>query len=224
MAKVERVCEMCKTSFFVFPCKIKKHGMSRFCSRKCADLFQVKKVEVKCRNCNKDFLSQPARFKYSRGLFCSKKCAYEWNKGPNNIKYREKVEKVCQICGNVFKIFQSVDSKGKGKFCSQKCLGVWNSVNRRGDKSPTWKNPKDRKTPVSMQARRTFEYVLWRKSVFARDNFTCQGCNSRGGVLNAHHILPFVLFPDKRTEISNGITLCVKCHKKQHFHKYKARR
>jgi len=64
--------------------------------------------------------------------------------------------------------------------------------------------------------RHTFEIRLWRKSVFERDNFTCQKYNIKGGNLNAHHINNFADFPELRTSIENGITLSEKAHKEFH--------
>lgn len=63
-------------------------------------------------------------------------------------------------------------------------------------------------------ARVSIQYKNWRRSVFARDNFTCVKCGIRGGYLNADHIKPFALFPELRFDINNGMTLCVDCHKK----------
>lgn len=64
--------------------------------------------------------------------------------------------------------------------------------------------------------RKTSEYKEWRKAVFERDNYTCQLCGKRGGKLNAHHIERYRNCIERRTDISNGITLCDACHKKTH--------
>lgn len=56
----------------------------------------------------------------------------------------------------------------------------------------------------------------WRKLVFERDDYTCQICGKKGGNLNAHHIKPFSIFPELRFDVSNGITLCKKCHIELH--------
>ena len=72
----------------------------------------------------------------------------------------------------------------------------------------------DGRTPEHKRQRRTVEYRLWRKAVFERDNFTCRKCGKRGGNLNADHIKPFARYPELRTSIENGRTLCTPCHKK----------
>lgn len=69
---------------------------------------------------------------------------------------------------------------------------------------------------VDKDYRGTKEYTEWRKSVFNRDNYTCQNCNLIGGFLEAHHIKSFKDFFDLRYEQSNGITLCKQCHKDVH--------
>ena len=60
------------------------------------------------------------------------------------------------------------------------------------------------------------EYKAWRRDVFERDSYTCQYCGQIGGKLNAHHIKPYAYYPDLRTDLDNGITLCVKCHRAVH--------
>lgn len=64
--------------------------------------------------------------------------------------------------------------------------------------------------------RKSRKYKEWRKSVFERDNYTCQICGKRGGNLNAHHIKRYRNNIEDRTNTDNGITLCEKCHRELH--------
>lgn len=59
------------------------------------------------------------------------------------------------------------------------------------------------------------KYIRWRRIVFIADKFTCRLCNKHGsGVrLEAHHIKKWANYPKLRFSISNGISLCVDCHK-----------
>ncbi len=78
-----------------------------------------------------------------------------------------------------------------------------------GKPTPPWeRNSKD--------YRRTALYQGWRKTVFERDNYTCQDCKQHGGNLEAHHIKTVVKHPDLCHVVDNGITLCKKCHKNRH--------
>lgn len=61
-------------------------------------------------------------------------------------------------------------------------------------------------------ARNNTYYKEWVRKVFTRDNYTCQCCGNRGGNLNAHHLYNFSTHKELRYEITNGITLCEKCH------------
>jgi predicted restriction endonuclease len=81
-----------------------------------------------------------------------------------------------------------------------------------------WKNGI---SPENKIIRNGLEIKEWRREVFKRDNYTCQICFDFGGKLHAHHIMPFAEFPHLRFYISNGITLCKKCHKYLHSKKYK---
>lgn len=80
-----------------------------------------------------------------------------------------------------------------------------------GEKSHLWKGGV---SALNAKIRTSFEYKIWRESVFKRDSYTCVWCLQKGGKLNADHIKPFSLFPELRFAIDNGRTLCVPCHKK----------
>lgn len=71
-------------------------------------------------------------------------------------------------------------------------------------------------TPENKVIRNSSEMNYWRKKVFERDQYTCQKCKIKGGSLNAHHIKHFSKHPELRTDVSNGITLCVNCHREVH--------
>jgi len=88
------------------------------------------------------------------------------------------------------------------------------SLSKLKEKNPNWKGGI---TPENILIRHSIEYRLWREAVFARDNWTCQKTNIKGGILHAHHIKNFVQYPELRFAIDNGITLSRNAHNE--FHK-----
>lgn len=72
-------------------------------------------------------------------------------------------------------------------------------------------------TSKNKEIRRGIEHRLWREAIFARDGWTCQKCQEKGGNLHPHHILNFSQYPELRFAIDNGVTLCRECHLE--FHK-----
>ena len=60
------------------------------------------------------------------------------------------------------------------------------------------------------------------KSVYNRDNYTCQCCgDNKGGNLVVHHLNGYNWDIEHRTDPDNGVTLCKDCHKKFHsIYKY----
>ena len=82
-----------------------------------------------------------------------------------------------------------------------------------GDKNVNWKGG----IASIRNERASYDYINWRKSVFARDHYTCQCCGAKNGkgrtiVFNAHHIENWKDNRDKRYDVENGITLCLECH------------
>jgi hypothetical protein len=119
-----------------------------------------------------------------------------WNKGKKGLQIAWN-KGLSIYCGGGFKKGCTPWNKGlKG------CMG--------GEASPHWKGGL---TPLSKRLQNSLEYKLWRKSIFERDDYTCQMCGIRGGDLEADHIKPQSLFPKLRFAIDNGRTLCLVCHK-----------
>jgi 5-methylcytosine-specific restriction endonuclease McrA len=88
------------------------------------------------------------------------------------------------------------------------------SLGIKGNKNPNWKGGK---CTEALLIRSSQEYANWRLKVFERDGFKCVACgDNRGGNLQAHHILSFAKYPELRLEVSNGTTVCDKCHNKLH--------
>ena len=81
---------------------------------------------------------------------------------------------------------------------------------KRGSKSHFWKGGQVNKMK---QTRNGVEWKLWRETVFKRDDWTCQECGVRGGILHPHHIKEVSRFPELIYTVSNGLTLCRDCHK-----------
>ena len=111
-----------------------------------------------------------------------------WNKGRNNLQ------------------FHSHETRRKM------------SLAHKGSKGENWKGGI---SDVNKRIRLSLEYRLWRRAVFKRDNYTCQKCGAKHekgnrSTLHPHHIKLFSEYPDLRFEVSNGMTLCTKCHKKEH--------
>jgi len=80
----------------------------------------------------------------------------------------------------------------------------------RGSKHRWWKGGV---STINELMRKSLEYKLWRKAVFARDNYTCIWCGRKDKTIKADHIKPFALYPELRFAIDNGRTLCDKCHR-----------
>jgi 5-methylcytosine-specific restriction endonuclease McrA len=113
----------------------------------------------------------------------------------------------CIVCKNEIWVSPSnIDTK----FCSHECQGKFYS----GSNNLNWKGGVSKIHPYKHY--RNKEYLGWRKQVFERDNYVCQNCFTRGGYLEPHHIKSYTRFPEFRYELSNGQTLCLKCHRLIH--------
>ena len=123
--------------------------------------------------------------------------------------YKGKITKICEICKIEFSVFPYL--KEKRRFCSLKCKSEWMRLSFSGENAFRWLGGLTNKNKLLRCSARWRE---WRKAVFERDNYTCVWCGTRKVELHPDHIKPFSLFPELRFVISNGRTLCRKCHLK----------
>ena len=95
---------------------------------------------------------------------------------------------------------------------------------KKGEKNPNWKGGI---TPLVLQIRHCFKYRQWRSDVFTKDDYTCQKCGVRSGIIHADHYPKkfSIIFQENNIKsleqaenceefwnINNGRTLCINCH------------
>lgn len=119
--------------------------------------------------------------------------------------------------------FNNFDYGMKGKHHSLESKKKMYESSRKAEKSNLWRGGV---TSIIGLLRKSYKYRQWRSDIFTRDNFICQRCNKKGGILNAHHIEAFnkivkennikyieeALNCEELWNINNGITLCLECH------------
>ena len=146
----------------------------------------LKKYEIPTRTISE---SNHNYFKYKGGKkIQSEKVKKDWE----NDKYRNLQSKI-----------------KKELFKNNPELKIQHSAKMQGIDISEWNGFAELET---RRIRKSLDYKNWRNEVFKRDDYTCQCCGKRGGVLHAHHLESFSDNPDLRFDISNGITLCENCH------------
>lgn len=243
--RIKRICGKCGKDFFAIPSQVSRGG-GKFCSKDCVlswrsvndkgpnnPAWKGGKAKRVCETCGKAFFATPATARKGQARFCGQRCYGLWRSNNNNgedssswkggLKSRK-----CLMCEKIFEIYPN----GARKFCSRKCFGKWMEENKSGKNSEQWI---DGRTPIINAIRTSPAYMLWRRGVFIRDNFTCVSCGQHGGDLHAHHIRSFskLIAEIKRNlpgmdlysasqvyspllDVDNGITLCEPCHKAEH--------
>src|SRR3990167_834223 len=160
-------------------------------------------LDKRCIECGEEF----RQIRRLKGI-CSEGC-----KIVRRLRFRPQTFIECKKCGRKFGPIERLNRI----FCSNKCKVEY----LQGEKHPAWEGGKSRET---QRARAKMEYKRWRDTIFVRDNFTCWDCGKRSKKgerieINAHHIKGFAENKESRYDLDNGITLCVKCHRKIHFKK-----
>ena len=174
------------------------------------------KGEKKCECCNESFVIYLKR-DLKRKRFCSRTCFGKINNKINNLRPplpdAETRKKVGKILSERMKLGLIPKPPAATKESRKKA-----GLKIRGENHPRWirDRSKLKRSRFDNSFRNEGPIASWRKSVFERDGYTCQKCKKIGNKLNAHHIKSWAFFPELRFEISNGITLCVICHREEH--------
>lgn len=190
--------------------KIRQSLMGHFMSKETRDKIGNARREMKLPEewrkkigLAKNFLGHKHSDQTKIKISLSRKGKETWNKGKTDIYSEETLQKIRK-------------GRAKQKFSLETRKKL--SEAHKGEKSHLWKGGI---TPINRALRNTLEYRKWKKDVLERDNYTCQGCGVKGGNLHVDHIKQFAYFPELRTELSNGRTLCIDCHKKTDTYKRK---
>lgn len=126
----------------------------------------------------------------------------------------KKVILQCDNCNQIYETTYRVYSKynHNGKTYCNRCS---NTVFLSGENHYKWdfnKTDEERKNK-----RYSSEYIHFIKSVLARDNYTCQCCNKKSEAdMEVHHLYGFAGFPEYRTDQTQALCLCERCHKSFH--------
>ncbi|HJV17920.1 MAG TPA: HNH endonuclease signature motif containing protein [Bacillales bacterium] len=117
-----------------------------------------------------------------------------------NSRIKNRIPVICTNCEKRTEKTYSAFIKNQNSFCCYECYKEYLKKNRVETEDIT----------------DSAEYKEWRKKVYVRDNYRCKmpGCSSNSKQIAAHHIYPKRKFPEKKFDVSNGITLCKKCHEK----------
>ena len=125
-----------------------------------------------------------------------------------------KLDAECDNCGATYKIYNENYRKTNrdGKIYCNKCAKkLFNS----GINHPLYK------PDISQEERENGrfypEYVDFIKRVLKRDDYTCQCCGKKSeSDMNVHHLNGYNWCIEKRTDDTNGISLCETCHSNFH--------
>jgi len=162
--------------------------------------------------------------------YCSKKCEIL------NRPKAKLLNKICLVCDSKFQVNLTCREK---QHCSQKCFRQ--SLSERISPMKGKKHTEEARQKMSLarvglytkekswnwkggvSTENQLERVRFRryiqKQVLKRDNYTCQFCGTRGGILHVDHIQSWADYVKLRFNMENCRTLCQWCHFKITYNK-----
>lgn len=200
------ICLVCQQPFGVTASKV---ILRKCCSRQCAGVRTAQRLKGNNYAEGFAYVRTPEIIKKQSDAAKGKKKNYKVINGMKGRKHT--LEARAKISSIQKQLGAGKWNKGKKRTIEYR---KQKSIAMRGERSPTWKGGI---TPLHLRQRQNIDALLWRESIFQRDNWTCAKYGTRGGDLHAHHIRNFAEAPDLRLDINNGITLSAKAHRE--FHK-----
>ena len=195
-------CAVCGKIFKQVGNHIEKHHIS---IKEYYDAFMKKEGDGLCKHCG-----QPTKFTADLSKaysdYCSNSCSAlgtgkgKWMLGKKASKEtKKKISKATK--GKTYEEIYGKERAAKERLSRT----ISNRVRWEGKK----------KNDIRPHQNCDYKYTEWRTAVFKRDHFQCKKCH-RKGYLEAHHKKPWATYPELRYIITNGMTLCRRCHKKIH--------
>ncbi|MGL5549233.1 MAG: HNH endonuclease [Culicoidibacterales bacterium] len=205
---------------------------SKYCTPNCKPQSSRKRYVVKCSICGEEKEVTKYRINHQKDFYCSDECKNKGYSlkysGENSARY-SKVDITCPVCGKNFKRNPYETSRYQVNYCSLECKKTDYKIRFAGENNPLFGKSRDGMkgelnpawNPNRTHEQRKKERKLsintnWTKEVLHSQNYTCQCCGKVGGDLVAHHIDGYNWCEEKRTDVNNGATLCVECHKNFH--------
>ncbi len=213
-----KVCEHCDSLFYKRDDELYSSFRKRkTCSIECAHNIIRVQYTHKCPICGTVFIN-----KRQKDTCCSRQCSLKKRKKTIGVKY---VKKRCPVCGGFFEILISREKKRPHKYCSDECCNNHKKIcircgNEFVTRAGIGRVCKDCKKEDGTRAMFKVELWAWKSKVSKRDRHICRICFKKEKRMDAHHIYPYLEYPEKRYSIDNGITLCFKHHVLVH-NKYK---
>lgn len=189
------ICVVCKKEYNVG----KGKRTTKTCSKQCRKIYASDRVNIVCKCCGTTFSVNKAR--KDTAAFCSYDCMYKYKSAINSF------ETQCTNCGKSLLRKNGSKRTSSGTdiklfFCNKNCKDAY----LKGKNHPNYK-PDARK-------RGDWKLYRWGYEVKKRD-MCCIECGVKEK-LQAHHILSRNTHPDKKYDLTNGVTLCLECHSTKH--------
>ena len=192
------------------------HRLQNWCKECNAD--RIKTKESICQTCGETIYVEPDRSnRPTANHYCSKDCRAiamsKARKGKTSNISKEQWAEISRKAKERFKVKENHPMWGRKhtQETRDKLSKIHKERAKKGHNNPNYQPLKPQEVRVK---ERTIEgYTEWRQAVYERDNYTCQCCGtpSKGDIV-AHHLDGYNWCVEKRTEVSNGITLCKRCH------------